>query len=102
MGTIGVLRIREVLPANAANLGGIADPFAGENFAHLAAGITRLIEQGERLEALGAKLARGVQWADAQVPLALVADNEQGLAVARDDQDRLFIPWIEIGQVRQI
>jgi hypothetical protein len=102
VGAIGVLRIGEVFPADTPHPGTLADALAGEDLAHLAAGVAWLVQQRERLKALSADPALGVQRTHTQVVLAFIADHDQRLAVPCDDQQRLFIARIEVGEVRQV
>ncbi len=102
VGAIGVFGIGEVLPADAPDLGAGADPLAGENIANLSARITRLIEKGEGLEALRAKLPGRIQRAHPQISLAFVSDHDQGISIPRHDQDGFLEARIEISEVGEV
>jgi hypothetical protein len=102
MRAVGMLRIREVFPADAAHLGGCTDPFSGKDLPDLAAGVTGLVEQGEALETLGPQCAREVRRADAEIAFAFVPDNEQRASPRRHDQNRLLEARVEVGEVGQV
>ncbi len=97
-----MLGIGEILPPDASDRRAFADPLAREDLPHEPAVSPGLIQQGERLEPLVPQLARHVQWADRQIPLALIAHDQQRVPATGDHQHRFFEARIEPRKPGQI
>ena len=103
---VHAVRVPVVFPARTADAGAGADAFGAEDLLKGAAGIARLVEQGEGLISLRPQRAAPPQRADRQIALAFVADHQEGVAaVGPENQDRLFESRIEVaapGEVGEV
>ena len=87
-----------VLPPDDPDPRARADSLLGQDLAKRLGSIAGLAGQAEVLE----QVAPHAERSGARHPKALVADHDGRIALGADDQDGLFEPWIEPGQIREV
>lgn len=99
---VRLLTLGEILPADAADAGALADALPGQDFLQQAAADARLVEQRKGWEALGAQPPGHIKRADVEISGALVADDQQRVARPAQDEQRLLKARVKAGQIGHV